>query len=408
MSQAMCTVPCMWVPRSADDIIAVLPSFTESASVEAKRELPPPRKNPELAIDIAAMSTDGGVIIYGIEEDKAAGTFSASPIPLAGTHERVAQVAAGAIGGSPVIEVIPLPYGPEGSGFLVVVVSASPLAPHMVMLKGEQRFYGRTAAGNDALGQGEVDRLYERRRRAEFDREALLNATVAASPYPASEDGVLHVVTRAVLGDGDIRERWSPPGDQLGWANVLLSAATDLKRHVESVQSLSDLASMAFCQPTMDGIEIRQIEDETQATSYAMTLVITDEGVVRLHVCRAALVRRSPSGERVRGINDGALVQLAAQTLFVAGSVYEAAGYHGPVDIGYHLAGAAGAPSTAWGNLIPRPEAIRPVPDEAPGTVLRTQASGLGPAEYRRTTRLMFERLLRVIRPQAAPDPLGV
>ena len=38
------------------------------------------------------MSTDGGVVIYGVEEDTAAKTFTATPFSLVGFKERISQV----------------------------------------------------------------------------------------------------------------------------------------------------------------------------------------------------------------------------------------------------------------------------------------------------------------------------
>jgi hypothetical protein len=52
----------MWVPESASEIenAAREGRIEETPSVDAKRELPAQGKNVELAIDVAAMSTDGG------------------------------------------------------------------------------------------------------------------------------------------------------------------------------------------------------------------------------------------------------------------------------------------------------------------------------------------------------------
>jgi hypothetical protein len=68
----------------------------------------------------------------------------------------------------PYIEVKPhaLPDDPT-KGYIVVVVPASPRAPHQVTVKGEYRFYGRGATGNRLLNEGEIARLYARRERYE-------------------------------------------------------------------------------------------------------------------------------------------------------------------------------------------------------------------------------------------------
>ncbi len=60
----------MWIPKSEEEIVNAVNSdaLEESAIFDAKVELP--SKNIEIAKDIAAMSNDGGVIIYGIGEDE--------------------------------------------------------------------------------------------------------------------------------------------------------------------------------------------------------------------------------------------------------------------------------------------------------------------------------------------------
>ena len=61
----------MWVPRDASEIEEAARSgaLEETTSFDAKAELPSSKKNADLAVDIAAMSTDGGVLLYGVAED---------------------------------------------------------------------------------------------------------------------------------------------------------------------------------------------------------------------------------------------------------------------------------------------------------------------------------------------------
>jgi hypothetical protein len=95
-----------------------------------KEQLPPSGKNEDIAVDVAAMTTDGGTIIYGVAENKAIGTFTAAPIPLPGAMERISNVVKGSIAGSPSFDVYPLDPG-QPTGFLVVSVPASMNAPHL-------------------------------------------------------------------------------------------------------------------------------------------------------------------------------------------------------------------------------------------------------------------------------------
>jgi hypothetical protein len=57
--------------------LALVPSF------DAKAELPSPTKNPTLATDVAAMSADGGVLLYGVGDDEHGRPTVPKPIALA-------------------------------------------------------------------------------------------------------------------------------------------------------------------------------------------------------------------------------------------------------------------------------------------------------------------------------------
>lgn len=85
----------MWLPKTAkelEDALAngILPH--EAASIEYKQQPPNPARNAEMAADVAAMSTDGGLLIYGVAEDRTAKTFRPTPFSLVGFTERISQV----------------------------------------------------------------------------------------------------------------------------------------------------------------------------------------------------------------------------------------------------------------------------------------------------------------------------
>ncbi len=140
----------MWIPQSAVELLAGLPNVVEGPALEFKQKLPDPGKNEDIAVDVAAMTTDGGMIIYGVAEDKVLRTFSATPVLLDGVVERVTNVVKSRVAGSPSFDAFPLDAG-NGTGFLVVSVPASMNAPHQVTVKGNYRFYGRGPGGNVIL-----------------------------------------------------------------------------------------------------------------------------------------------------------------------------------------------------------------------------------------------------------------
>jgi hypothetical protein len=190
----------MWVPANELDLIQSVTSgsIEESPIFDAKREIP--ANNREIAKDIAAMANDGGVIIYGIGEDENGRLTNLNPIALNGRSERIDAIVQTAICEPPIIHVSKIPTSEDPSkGYLVVQIPASERAPHMVIVKGDHRFYGRSAKGNRLLSEAEVARLYERRQRWEVDREALLSEEIDNAPCPPHKDfAYLHVIARPV------------------------------------------------------------------------------------------------------------------------------------------------------------------------------------------------------------------
>jgi hypothetical protein len=136
---------------------AIVRGLVESTSFDAKKELPRPNRNSDLAADVAAMANDGGVLLYGVGEDENGRPTVDNPIPLVGVRERVDQIVQSGISSPSPVDIVELPLEEDPStGYLVVVVPASPAAPHMVLVGGEHRYYGRTATGNVRLGEGDV------------------------------------------------------------------------------------------------------------------------------------------------------------------------------------------------------------------------------------------------------------
>lgn len=166
----------MWAPDDVAELHARLRAGTleETAIFQGKREIP---KDPtSTAVDVCAMTVQGGVILYGVGEVPAGTRLTEPPpIELEGARERVAQIVDISIAEPPQISVRALeePEQP-GSGYLAVVVPPSPRAPHQIVAKGkyEGRFYGRGATGNRILTEAEVGALFARRERWE-QREVL-------------------------------------------------------------------------------------------------------------------------------------------------------------------------------------------------------------------------------------------
>jgi hypothetical protein len=149
----------MWRPKTWSDLESLKGSAEETTSLDFKREL---TKNAEIAKDLAAMTVNGGVILYGVDEDKTTRLASEIvPIQLAGVEEKLRQIAGSQIAPTPDfdVEVITNPED-DASGVVAVVVPASSLAPHQT----NARYPFRHGTTTDYLSEPAVERLYHQRR----------------------------------------------------------------------------------------------------------------------------------------------------------------------------------------------------------------------------------------------------
>ncbi len=76
----------MWVPKSEREILAAIEAgdLSETSSFDVKAALPMQGKSKDLAVDVAAMANDGGVLLYGVGEDERGRPTILSPIKLHG------------------------------------------------------------------------------------------------------------------------------------------------------------------------------------------------------------------------------------------------------------------------------------------------------------------------------------
>jgi predicted HTH transcriptional regulator len=201
----------MWIPKSEQDILSAIDAgdLSETANFDGKSALPGKGKGKDLALDVAAMSADGGTLLYGVAEDENERLTVPQPFKLAGVRERVDQIVRTSISEPLTIEVHTIPTDDNPSlGYLVIAVPPSPRAPHMVTVGKEHRYYGRGATGNVLLSEGEVARLYERRRRWEMDRGAMLDEAIELAPIPPREGfAYLHLVARPVVPDEELYDK---------------------------------------------------------------------------------------------------------------------------------------------------------------------------------------------------------
>ena len=346
----------MWVPTDAADIerAATAGELEETPSFDAKAELPQPKKNASLAVDVAAMSTYGGTLLYGVGEDENERPTVSRPFDLKGAGDRIGQIVSTSVAEVPYIDVREYPCEDDPSrGYLVVLVPASDRAPHQVTVGQDLRFYGRGAKGNRILSEGEVARLYERRERWQVDRETVLRDVIANAPVPPVEGkGYVHAFARPVALDPTILER---AFDQIGGRNQVherllqvihptklggaygpsLERAAAWSRHGADMWRLST-------HDQQRRVDINSLDLAVNDPSDLVDLDLNLDGRGHLFCGRAT--------DRHMDAHEPTLIEIVVagnvEAFFtVMSAIYDAAGYHGAVDVGVAVTGIAGARS---------------------------------------------------------------
>jgi hypothetical protein len=149
----------MWSPQTWHELENLIGVAEESSGLDFKGDAPgEPR---EVAKDIAAMAANGGVLVYGVEEDKDTAVATAiSPFPIRGVEERLCMIAGTRVTPTVSIDitVIRAPDDPT-KGIVAVAVPASANAPH----QANGRFPVRFGTTTRDLSEPEVERLYRQR-----------------------------------------------------------------------------------------------------------------------------------------------------------------------------------------------------------------------------------------------------
>lgn len=289
------------------------------------------------------MSNDGGVIIYGIGEDENKRLKILSPFSLDGQPERISSIAQTSIAEPPRFHIHTIPTKQEPSkGYIVIVIPPSERAPHMVIVSGDHRYYGRNAKGNILLSEAEVSRLYERRKQSKVDLRELLEKEIQRSPYPSSPQlGYLHVFIRPIFELPGVLEKISTPDRPT--ARIF----SDFVEHLASQNPIeidyyprfnSYINRWDFTSNGLRGKLSTNAGNEGNTPEDALILNIDSDGTGHLFCGRAA------------ELNDKGLMffwpvvagNIINFMLFM-GELFKQAGYIGVVDIGLAITGIRNA-----------------------------------------------------------------
>lgn len=345
----------MWIPKSEHELQqAIDQGLDESSIFDAKREIA--AKSKSIAIDIAAMANDGGVIIYGIGEDERGCPNQLTPIDLNGAADRLTRIVQTCIQEPPQIHISTIYAGVDSAkGYLVVVIPPSPRAPHQVVVDKELRFYGRDARNNIPLSEGQIAQLYRRRQEAEQDRSSLLidlEREFAVTPHPDYAFlylGVWPTFPAEGLMDRIVRTQ-DERDDGVFFAKLLAQA--------QQSQAVTGRYSPDFSEPsslhrTTKGWSMT-LHDQDRGNlgrryDSALDLDIHDNGYARLFCGRAA--------SRVNGtlqLFEIIIAGLTTRFLWTVGQLYYRSGYVGTLDVGIMVTGMKGAISNALVNTLVR------------------------------------------------------
>lgn len=389
----------MWSPRSAEELESAIRGgeLEETSQLEFKEALPVKKANADIAVDVSAMTVDGGVLIYGVGEDEHGRPTNRRPIELPGARERIDQVLRSSVQESPTARVAELPLEDEpGRGYLVVDVPPSPRAPHQVVARGkyEFRYYGRGPTGNRILSEAEIARLYARREQWSFDRHAHLQTVVGLAPYDRTPDlGFLHAFLRPVVVDDD---RWtSAAGDEpTELLQRMLEAARRANHGLGYGPALANAASWS-----RHGADAWRLSRPTSSGSpeFCVRCDVNFDGRGQLFSGRAA-ARLEPKayepaqpGQLV--IFEQAVAGNLASFFALMAELYSAAAYRGPVDIGIALTRIGGAQALSVAQNFIHSASAYPEPDYL--TDVRVNADEL--AEPRGLARRVMSRFFEAL-----------
>jgi hypothetical protein len=334
----------MWIPKSAAEVeeAAQRGDLEETHTFDAKAALPIPKKNHDLAVDVSAMTVDGGSLLYGLGEDKNRRLTVLSPVGLEGAPERVAQIVETSISEPPFIRVQTLPLGADPSkGYLLVVVPQSARAPHQVISGEDMRYYGRGAKGNRMLSETEVAVLYARREQWEVDREELLDAELANAPAADPRLGYAVGYARPVAPDDSMVERVASSSQEI--ADLLIRGARswgDVRADREGRDYDPDLrkATNSWRRGTA-GWAVSTFDEADDKPGYTAKVELDFDGTGHFFCGRIVEMTQTD----IRVLFETILAGNLASFFAAMGALYESTGYLGHVDLGMAVTGIEGS-----------------------------------------------------------------
>lgn len=325
-----------WIPSSETELAEAFSDgrLVEGHHLDLKREVPAgARANKSLAIDLASLAVDGGVLLYGVDENA-----GLQPFNLSGFRERVDQVARSLIDEPLAVTVREIPAeSRERVGYVVVVVPESPAAPHMV----DGRYRGRGDTTNIVLSDAEVLRLHQDRVGMTAEIDALIEAEVARDPLPHGEQGHIFVVAQPLSRRDDMLLQAMAGETASSWitANIVRSGPASQRIFPEWSPDMTDSPDVrrrasGWSIGRSSITDSRRLENPAHE-GYALDIELHESGGIRLYCGRATDVL--DSDERV--VLDAVINGLLMRTLLLATSVSRLSNHLGSWQLGIKVTG---------------------------------------------------------------------
>lgn len=373
----------MWIPSSVAEIEAAAArgDIEETASFDGKEALPTRKQNSSVAVDIAAMSTAGGVLLYGLGEDADERLTVLAPLTLAGAADRIAQIVQTSVAEVPHIEfrTYPLPDDPA-KGYLLMVVPPSPRAPHQVTVGDDRRFYGRGAKGNRKLTEQEVALLYARRQQQELDLSGRLNEVIRSCIYepPAEDHGCVYAFVQPASLDQGL---WDAAVEGAGSADALEQRLAAAASRPRTTIDFEPSLRQSYWHPV--GADARRLssqpEDPPRADfiEFLSDITFNIDGRAVLFAARAVEhLQENPNDLKGRKyVFERTIAGNLAAFFGSMAALFAVANYFGPVDVGVAVTNLDGAVS------VGRHE-------NAQGPVMRSRLPTYNAATFTRLRRL--------------------
>ncbi len=286
-----------WTPATWADVVAAAASglLDESHWVELKRELPIHKRtvNTEHAQDLASLAVDSGLLVIGIEDhDSHAGKVCG--VELTRLADRVGQIARDKVHPPLVVrsQEVPDPSRP-GWGCLLIHVSRSPEAPHMV----DYVYYGRGDRANIKLSDEQVRAIIEDRKRSRVDAVAELRQMADDDPMStdARQRGHLYLLAQPEANTPEAFVDLLARPDVAGVVNEIIQQVV----RERGTQIEPDVRQLPSASRRAEGWALTSYfpEDGIRSEVTLVELVIREDGGIRLTCGRGTdMLPRQPFG----------------------------------------------------------------------------------------------------------------